>query len=203
MHFHKRIKLSYLSLAAIICLLLTTFTLIYAGNAGNDPQKDAIVTKTIEYLKGKKIRVGDDKLRVIANTVYEESREYDLDYRLVLAVMKVESNFRQDAVSRDGARGLLQIKPSLARHVSRDSGVTLANSRSLHEPEKNIKIGVNHLSWLVDKFENLTSALHAYNAGARKAESRTAREGFYETRFTRKVMKEYQDISAILPEVED
>jgi soluble lytic murein transglycosylase len=203
MRFHKRIKPSYISVFAITCFLLTTFTLIQAGNSGNDPQKDAIVTKTIEYLKGKKIRVAEDKLRVIANTVYEESREYDIDYRLVLAVMKVESNFRQDAVSRDGARGLLQIKPVLARHISRNTGVTVANARSLHEPEKNIKIGVNHLSWLVEKFDNLASALHAYNAGAKKAESRTAREGLYETRFTKKVMKEYQDISAILPEVEE
>jgi len=50
--------------------------------------------------------------RDIASFVYVESKSHEVDYRLVLAVMKVESNFRLDAVSPKGARGLLQIKPS-------------------------------------------------------------------------------------------
>lgn len=202
MTIHKRFKLSCVAAGVVVCFVLTTFSIILAGSDENDPGK-VIIGKTVQYLKDKKVRAGEEELRVIASTVYEEAGEYDLDYRLVLAIMKVESNFRHDVVSRDGARGLLQVKPSLAKHVSRDAGITMDGVKSLHEPEKNIKIGVNHLSWLVDKFDTLNSALHAYNAGTRKAESRTARFGVYETRFTKKVMKEYHEICSVLPGAEE
>ncbi len=203
MRIHKKFKLICLSLALIIAFVLSGYSAILAGSSESDPQRGKIISKTVEYLKLKKVRASDEKLTVIANTVYDEAREYDIDYRLVLAVMKVESNFRYDAISRDGSRGLLQIKPALAKHVSRDAGVTINGAKCLHEPEKNIKIGVNHLSWLMDKFETLGSALHAYNAGTRKAEAKTARLGIYETRFTKKVMNEYRAISSVLPEVEE
>jgi soluble lytic murein transglycosylase len=203
MRLHKKFKLLCLSLILVVAFVLSGYSAILAGSNETDPQKATIISKTMEYLKQKKVRASDEKLQVIANSVYDESREYDLDYRLVLAVMKVESNFKQDAVSRDGARGLLQIKPSLAKHVSRDAGVTIKGAKCLNEPEKNIKIGVNHLSWLMEKFETLGSALHAYNAGTKKAEVKTARLGVYETHFTKKVMKEYREISAMLPAVEE
>jgi soluble lytic murein transglycosylase len=202
MKIHKRLKPSAISLIIIISLVLMTFTLIQAFSE-EDRQKEFVVRKTVQFLKDKKVKGSEEKLKIIANTVYEESRVYDLDYRLVLAVMKVESNFRHDAVSRDGSRGLLQIKPSLAKHISKKTGIPMTGAKSLHEPEKNIKIGVNHLSWLVDKFEHLSTALHAYNAGPGKIKSTRSEEAEGQgssTRFTRRVLKEYDEIAAILPD---
>ena len=66
-------------------------------------------------------------------------------------------------------------------------------SLSLHEPEKNIKIGVNYLSKLIDMFENLTSALHAYNVGPSKVKKiGDSQYRAFNTGFTKKVMNEYQ-----------
>jgi len=161
---------------------------------------EMIISKTVQYLKGKKIRATDEKLKTIAKSVYKESRKYDIDYRLVLAVMKVESNFKSEAISRKGARGLLQIKPSLAKYISKDTGIEVEEVTILHEPEKNIKIGVNYLSRLIDMFENLTSALHAYNVGPAKVKKTGTATPAPSTHFTRKVLNEYEQIVEVLPD---
>lgn len=171
----------------------------------DDTNKAIIISKTVQYLKGKKIRTTDEKLKTIANSVYEESQKYAIDYRLILAVMKVESNFKNEAVSSKGARGLLQIKPSLAKYIAKDTGMQVegVTSLSLHEPEKNIKIGVNYLSKLIDMFENITSALHAYNVGPSKVKKIGALNTAPSTGFTKKVMNEYQQIIEVLPYPEE
>jgi soluble lytic murein transglycosylase-like protein len=72
----------------------------------------------------------------------------------------------------------------------------------LDEPEKNIRIGVSHLSWLMEKFENLNTALHAYNVGLGKAKPSSSEEDGPDTRFTRKVLTEYNMIKNTLPDSE-
>jgi len=194
--------------ATIIFFLITVSTVFsFSGIIAEEDNTDKamIVSKTVQYLKGKKIRTTDEKLKTIANSVYEESQKYAIDYRLILAVMKVESNFKNEAISRKGARGLLQIKPSLAKYIARDRslGVEEVTSLSLHEPEKNIKIGVNYLSKLIDMFENLTSALHAYNVGPSKVQKVGSLSNAPSTGFTKKVMNEYQQIIEVLPDPEE
>jgi soluble lytic murein transglycosylase len=165
--------------------------------------KGIIISKTVQYLKERKLITTDEKLKTIATSVYEESQKYDIDYRLILAVMKVESNFRNEAISRKGARGLLQIKPTLARYIGKDAGVEVTGTKTLHEPEKNIKIGVNYLSKLMDMFDNLTAALHAYNVGPAKVRKIGATDESPPTRFTKKVMDEYNQIVEVLPDPEE
>jgi len=187
-------------LMAAFCLWASC-AVIHASEE-EDGAQIAIKDQIVQYLKARRVGQSDEKLRTIAHTVYEEAWQYDLDYRLVLAVMKVESNFRPDAVSTKGARGLLQIKPSLARHVSREIGVTIKGDSCLHEPEKNIKIGVNHLAWLVEKFEDLDTALHAYNVGPARSRATTSPGKTPATRFTKKVLREYEQIISVLPDAE-
>ncbi|HBL23591.1 MAG TPA: hypothetical protein DDZ40_05680 [Deltaproteobacteria bacterium] len=165
--------------------------------------KTEIVEKTVVFLKESKPGIPEDRIKIIANSVYEESRKYDLDYRLVLAIMKVESNFKNEAVSRRGARGLMQIKPSSAKIIARESGVEVKGAKCLHEPEKNIKIGVSYLSKLHAMFENMVSALHAYNAGPGKVKKPSTQETAKTTSFTRKVMSEYHQITEVLPEADE
>lgn len=185
----------------IILSLIVALPFTQAAEEDND-QKELIIEKTFEYLKDKKVKGSDENLRTIAGSVYEESQKYDIDYRLILAVMKVESNFRHDAISRKGARGLLQVKPSLARHISKTSDIPVKNSKCLYEPEKNIKIGVNYLSRLIEKFEDLYTALHAYNVGPGRVKHYTSGDEIPNNRFTKKVIKEYHQMTDILPEPE-
>ena len=198
----RKFKLLFIPIFAIIAFTLTTFSITEAFTDENT-EKEMIIAKTVEYLKEKRVKANEDTLKTIANTVYEESQQYNLDYRLILAVMKVESNFRHNAISRKGARGLLQIKPALAKHIAKDAGVQVRGIKCLYEPEKNIKIGVNYFSQLMDMFENLYSALHAYNVGPAKVKkTHTTDDHVTITRFTKKVLKEYQQMVLILPDPE-
>lgn len=198
----KRItRLTTAFFALFLCLIfvLSAFTLVSASG-DSDKSQTAIKEKIFWYLKDRKVSSSDDKLKKIASSVYEEARDYEIDYRLVLAVMKVESNFKSNAISKKGARGLLQIKPSLAKHVSKETGVAIKGPKCLDEPEKNIRIGVSHLSWLIEKFENLNTALHAYNVGLGKIKSAASHDDGPDTRFTRKVLTEYHMMKAVLPD---
>ena len=198
----KRVSISLITISLLSFILVSvTPGLVFSGPAKTeDPEQDVIVEKTVQYLKDRGVNASDDRIKTIAKSVYEESARYDLDYRLILAVMKVESNYKNEAVSNRGARGLLQVKPALARHIAQDVGVQVKNENCLHEPEKNIKIGVGYLSKLVSMFENLSAALHAYNAGPAKVK-KTAEP--HTTAFTRTVMREYERITEVLPDSED
>ena len=198
MQFLPRLKIFTILFIPIIAITLVAYTFVFASGS-ESKQKNAITNEIVQYLKDKKVRASDEKLKKIATSVYEEAKDYEIDYRLVLAVMKVESNFKSDAISKKGARGLLQIKPSLAKHVSKETGVSIKSPKCLEEPEKNIRIGVSHLSWLMEKFENINTALHAYNVGWGKVKNAPSENDGPDTRFTRKVLTEYHLIKNSLP----
>lgn len=82
---------------------------------------------------------------------------YAFDPTLIQAVVAAESSFDHRAVSKKGARGLMQLMPSTARRF----GV-----RDAHDPAANLEAGVAFLRELTTKFGgDMTLALAAYNAG--------------------------------------
>ena len=181
---------------------VTALTMRHAS--AQDPlEKTAVLERVVAHLRGKEVRMHDEKLRAVVDTVYEESRQRDIDYRLALAVIKVESNFKHDVVSKKGASGLFQIKPSLARYIAKDAGVNWEGADCLKEPDKNIKLGVYHLSRLVEDFRSLPTALSAYNVGSSKVKARQQKSKSQpKTAFAKRVMKEYQKNISMLPEAE-
>lgn len=117
--------------------------------------------------------------RVVAETIWRESKKHALDPLLVLAVIKVESEFRPGAVSSYGARGLMQLLPAVAHSLAEDADLDAwEGETSLHDPVTNIKLGAFYLARLKEKFGDLTVALTAYNRGPtwvqKQIESRSA-----------------------------
>jgi soluble lytic murein transglycosylase len=157
------------------------------------------VSQITQYIKDENVRLEEDELKTIAQIVYEESRLYGLDYRLVLAMMKVESNFRNHIVSPRGARGLLQIKPSLAKFIAKDVGIKWGGAKTLDEPDTNIKIGVHFFSKLMEDFDNINMALHAYNMGPTRLKEILSEKNKPKNTFLNLVLKEYNKNILILP----
>jgi len=90
-----------------------------------------------------------------------------LEPELIYGVLRQESLYRVDAVSRAGARGLMQLMPSTARATARHSGLHRPQLADLFDPATNIALGAATLRRLLDGFDDqMPVALAGYNAGA-------------------------------------
>jgi soluble lytic murein transglycosylase-like protein len=89
--------------------------------------------------------------------IREVSQKYGVDSDLVFSVVAAESNFNPKAVSRRGARGLMQLLPSTASRL----GV-----RDIFDPKQNVDAGTRYLRDLLKQYQgDLALTLAAYNAG--------------------------------------
>lgn len=83
--------------------------------------------------------------------------EYGINPRLVMAVIRAESNFESTAISPKNAQGLMQLIPETSLRF---------NVRKPFDPEQNIRGGMSYLRWLLAYFEgNVALVAAAYNAG--------------------------------------
>jgi len=109
-------------------------------------------------------RIDDPEERVrILKRVHYEARRIDLPPELVLAVIDVESNFDRFAVSRAGARGLMQVMPFWLDEIGRPDD-------NLFHIETNLRLGCTILRYYYD-MENgdLQRALARYNGSLGKS----------------------------------
>lgn len=104
----------------------------------------------------------------LANTINEESKKYEVDPFLVLAVIKVESEFRVKAVSEKGAVGLMQVMPRTGKYIAKIYGIPYKGHNSLFDPKTNITLGIAYLSHLESRYGNVEYALWAYNHGPKR-----------------------------------
>jgi soluble lytic murein transglycosylase len=107
-----------------------------------------------------------------------------LDPALVAGLILQESSFDPDAVSRAGARGLMQIMPATGRGIARRKGVTFRTS-NLHDPRTSLDFGTSYLRQISDRFDGaVEKVLAGYNAGPHRVDTWTAlRPGMEEEEF--------------------
>jgi len=104
--------------------------------------------------------------RPYTSEIAEASKLTQVPSDWILAVMRQESLFRDDAVSRAGARGLMQMTPSTAAAVAKRWHLPLPEKDGTFDPPMDVQRGAAHLRDLLDKYGQLSLTLAAYNAGA-------------------------------------
>lgn len=114
---------------------------------------------------------------------------YHVDADLIHCVIAIESNFDPKAVSPKNARGLMQLLPQTAAQF----GV-----KDIFDPQENVNAGTKYLRQLMDKYNNLTLALAAYNAGPERVDQYGRRVPPYlETmKYVQRIAKSYAKIKA-------
>ena len=114
--------------------------------------------KSINYIRNALVAFKRDHRSVeeVNAIVSGLCQKYDVDKKLVMAVIDVESGFNAAAVSSAGAQGLMQIMPETGRDLD------LADP---FDPSENIDAGIRYLRYLLDTFPDRRLAVAAYNAG--------------------------------------
>lgn len=126
-----------------------------------------------------------ERARLYEQAIHRHASANGLPPQLVSAVMRVESCYDRHAVSRAGARGLMQLMPDTARML----GVT-----DSFDAEQNIQGGVRFLAQMLKRFNNdVRLGLAAYNAGPEAVEAYKGVPPFAETKsYVSRILKLYQ-----------
>jgi hypothetical protein len=180
-------------LLAVILLSLNVASPCYAGiyryidengdyhftNCPRDPRYQLYIREKGDSVS---VRVNPRKYDPL---IQEFSGKYGVDSALVKAIMRAESGFNSYAVSRKGAKGLMQLMPQTAEQWS---------VIDIFDPRQNIEGGVKHLKHLLETFENnLDLSIAAYNAGKGAVIRNYSIPPFNETQnYVRKVLRYYE-----------
>jgi len=128
----------------------------------------------------------------IDTAIEQAAARHNVDPNLVRAVVKVESNFNPNAVSRKGAMGLMQLMPSTARQLK---------VKNPFDPEQNVDAGVRQLKQLLENYGgDIKLTLAAYNAGAGAVARSSGVPHYAETQnYVRRITKLYYSGSDFNP----
>ena len=102
------------------------------------------------------------------NFVVLYAQEFQVDENLIYAIIKAESNFNSEAVSGKSAKGLMQLVDDTAIDIVKQLGLDMEDEeiiQKLNDVDFNIRLGTKYISMLIEKYENISLALTAYNAG--------------------------------------
>jgi soluble lytic murein transglycosylase len=111
------------------------------------------------------------------DTIKQEARRYGIDPYLAAALIRQESVFNPNAISRVGARGLMQVMPATGQLVSKQQGNGSITANDLLNPDLNIKLGMHYLAQMIGQLGRFEYAAAGYNAGPGRAKRWVAERG--------------------------
>jgi soluble lytic murein transglycosylase-like protein len=150
---------------------------------GHDSTQSATAKIVSANFRGPTASPGD-----IDSAIEQAAARHNVDPNLVRAVVKVESNFNPNAVSRKGAMGLMQLMPSTARQLK---------VKDPFDPEQNVDAGVRQLKQLLESYDgDIKLTLAAYNAGAGAVARSSGVPHYAETQnYVRRITNLYYGVS--------
>jgi len=136
---------------------------IHFTNCPKDPNFQLYIRESKEDVGTEATGIGATPAPSLADSksfdafITEFARKYQVDFALIKAMIRAESGFNPYAISRKGAKGLMQLMPETALRM---------NVANVFSPKENIEGGVKYFKYLLSLFNNdLRLSLAAYNAG--------------------------------------
>lgn len=121
-------------------------------------------------------------------------KQYDVPYALVLAMIERESGYVFDAVGDDGnSIGYMQIYEKWHTDRMERLGVN-----DLMNPYQNVRVGIDFLSYLLEKYGTVQDALAAYNYGEKGAREHLWNNGIYVYSYNRQIMQRMKEIEEVV-----
>ena len=177
------------------------FTEIYmqlqelTGMISNETKREYYITKIVSIISRNNSTIGSKKIYEIAKTIYEESIKYNFNPLLITALIKIESNFNSKAISDSYAYGLCQVRRFIAPELAENIGIKWDGAeKTLFDPIKNIKIGVYYLSMLYRDFNDLNTAIIAYNNGPYNIQERLTNNQELNHNYVNRVLDYYANL---------
>ncbi len=138
------------------------------------------------------IGFNQDEVGQLTSVIYSESKKYEYDPMFLLAVILTESSFKKGSESKAGARGLMQVVPFVGKDVASRTGIDWEGSKTLFQPETNIKLGTFHLFEQILKFGDIKKALLAYNLGESRLRGMIREKKPLPKSYLNKIMENYK-----------
>jgi len=187
------------------------FTEIYmqlqelTGMVSNEVKREFYITKTVKEISKNTTDIDSKSIYEIAKTIYEESIKYNFNPLLITAMIKTESNFKPKAISDSYAYGLCQVRRFIAPELAKNLGIKWDGAeKTLFDPIKNVKIGVFYLSILNRDFNDLKTAIIAYNYGPYNIQEQLSKKQDLNHDYLNKVLNYYSNLRGFsLEEIEN
>lgn len=143
-----------IALSFILLMLFTSTQLMKAWLKKNDDARNAAALKIVE-----------NHPLMYRELIEKYAADYNLQPSFVAAIIMNESSFRPMAISKDGARGLMQLMEDTAEWIAGKLHTEGYSYDRMYDPESNIEFGCWYLHYLSDLFEGdpicVTAAFHA------------------------------------------
>lgn len=130
----------------------------------------------------------------LSELIYRESLRYGYDPELIVSVILTESSFYKWAHSRKGAIGLMQLNPITGQELAELNQTPLRSTKALYDPHLNVKLGIQYLALLHQRFGDLGLALAAYNHGPTRVAGLMDRGERLPPGYTQKILRRYKQL---------
>jgi soluble lytic murein transglycosylase-like protein len=157
-------------------------------------QREQTIREILEVLESQPTGLANVTKEELAEVIYEEANRYNHDPKFILALIAIESEFKNWSVSEQGAKGLMQIMPYVAKSLAHELGIEWSGDRTLFNPYLNVRIGSYYLFQLIKEFNDLRLALAAYNYGPTYIKGLKERNEKIPTHYFYKIWTVYQHL---------
>lgn len=172
-----------IGVAIVIALAVAGGSFVITSLAASDEAGQAVIEKVYDVPLDAKLQ----------SFIITECENNHIEPAVFFAMIEQESQYNAGAIGDNHKSfGLLQIQPRW--HKDR---MTKLGCNNLFDPYQNVKVGINYLSELNAKYNNIDMAVTAYNAGSYGAYKKYFSKGVYQSSYTKSVMEKAERLKGV------